>query len=153
MILQKLDSQFNLPIIFSLHPRTKKKLDNKFILEKIKNLKLIKPVSFSDYIQLQKKSLCVMSDSGTLTEEASLLGLNAINLRDIHERPEGDETAATILCGLDYEKVLLAIDIFLNNKAHNSKLISNYDVNDFSDKILKLVISYTSYVNKYVWQK
>ena len=153
VILKLLDEKFNLPIIFSLHPRTKKKLQKHFNLNEINNLRLVKPLSFSDYIQLQRNSNCVMSDSGTLTEEASLLGFNAINLRDVHERPEGDENGTTIVCGFNQQKILSALNLFSCFKTQKPKSVLDYEVEDVSYKVLKLILSYTSYVNERIWKK
>ena len=103
----------------------------------------LKPFSFSDYIKLQKNSYIVLSDSGTLTEETSILKTKSIMLRNSHERPEGMEEATTIMCGLDQEKIQAAIKILNSNIKH--KLVKDYNTPNFSDKIVKNILSYLNY--------
>lgn len=153
-ILNFLAKHYKLPIIFSTHPRTKEKL-NKLKL-KINNLvKIYDPFCFSDYIKLQKDSFIVLSDSGTINEEASILKLRAINIRTTNERPEAMEQAATIMVGIDLNRILQSINILKNNK--NSQLtinnVTDYFEDNFSEKVIKSIHSYTNYVNTYVWYK
>tara|TARA_B100000989_G_scaffold205914_1_gene155992 strand:- start:9794 stop:10918 length:1125 start_codon:yes stop_codon:yes gene_type:complete len=143
-------------IILSLHPRTKKKLsETKLIINK--NVDLLKPFSFSDYLTLQKNSFCVISDSGTINEESSILDFDAINIRDNHERPESNEESVTILSGINKDKIIECYELINKNKRNNNKLkksiVSEYKIDNVSDKIIKIVQSYTNYVNKHVWKK
>ncbi len=153
--LNKIIEKYNLPIIFSVHPRTKLQIN------KIKNfklnskVKLIKPLGFTDYIFLQKNSLCCLSDSGTITEETDILGFNAVNLRRRHERPEGNDSGSLIMTSFDKEKIMDAIHITinLNKNKKNSNKIKDYQEEIVSDKILKNVISHIDYINKFIWFK
>ena len=143
-VIKWLKNKHKKKIVISTHFRTKKR-----IIENDKNISFnneimfLKPFSFSDYIKLQKNSFIVLSDSGTLTEETSILKIKSIMLRDSHERPEGMEEATTIMCGLDQNKIQESIKILKSKTTH--KLIKNYDVSNFSDKIIKNILSYLNY--------
>ncbi len=153
--LEWLSQKYKKKVIISTHLRTENrlnKLKNNFKLMK-KNYSskifFLKPFSFSDYIKLQKNCKILFSDSGTLTEEASLLGIKAIKLRESHERPEGMEESTTIMCGLNINKIQTAIKILQISKS--SKVINDYSVDNFSEKIIKNIISYLDYaINKTV---
>ena len=153
--LNALATEYNLPIIVSTHPRTKQKInDTKF--KKFNNkIKFLKPFGFCDYIKLQQNALCVISDSGTITEEASILNLNAINIRNAHERPEGMDAGTLIMCGLKVGDVLNSVKITINQekKFRQKKIIQDYNVDYVSKKILQIVLSYTNYINQTVWKK
>jgi len=153
--LNKLAELYSFPIIFSTHPRTRKKLKSINHINLNNSIKFIKPLGFTDYIHLQQNALCCLSDSGTITEEADLLGINAINLRNTHERPEGNDAGTVIMSGLHYKRVLEAIrmTISLNKDKTNMNLIKDYQENYVSDKIVKNVLGYIDYVNKYIWKK
>ena len=150
-----LGEKYKLPIIISAHPRTYKKLNN--ITSMInRQVRLLDPLSFTDYIQLQMSAKLVISDSGTITEESSLLNFPAINLRESHERPEGMEEASVILSGLDLQRVQQSIEITLDQYYKNNitlKKVSDYDVINVSDKVVRIILSYTNYVNRIVWKK
>lgn len=152
-ILKELDKKCNLPILVSAHPRLKKKIDIK--KPKLsKNINLKKPFNFSDYINLMINSKVVLSDSGTITEEASILNLNAINLRATHERPEGSERGVCISTGMDVKNVINALDYY--DKSQDSKVtnsVNDYDIDDVSEVVLKTILSYTDHVNMYSWRK
>jgi UDP-N-acetylglucosamine 2-epimerase len=149
-ILNKIAIVYDLPIILSAHPRTKLRLD-KYNLSLHANIKVMKPLGFFDYVKLQKDSLCVISDSGTISEEASILGFSALNLREVHERPEAMEKGVAILTGLDVQNILDSIPIALNLKQNN--LVDDYNAPLVSDLILKIIFSYTNYINRRVWRK
>lgn len=149
-ILNEISTNYNFPIIFSLHPRTRKRLDTfKFNLSS--KIKLVKPLSFTDYIKLQKESYCVLSDSGSITEEASIVRFPAINLRDVNERPEGFEVGAVLMSGIDKQTVLDSIPIAVSTLTN--EIVEDYNSPNVSEKVLKIVLSYTNYINRRVWRK
>jgi len=153
--LNAIAEKYKKPIIFSVHPRTKSKLRR----SKIKINKLIrfmKPLGFSDYIKLQITSLCVLSDSGTISEESSLLNFNGIMLRDAHERPESMDEATVIMAGLEKENVLRAISVAVSqSKKARASLspVADYEATNVSKKVLRIILSYTPYINRVVWHK
>ncbi len=152
-IIEGIEDQFGLPVIISTHPRTRKKLDSskkKFS----KNINFLKPLSFSDYIKLQMESKLVLSDSGTINEEASILNFNAINLRESYERPESAEEGSTILTGLSMERVFQAIEVFEKMDTKKTRtIVKDYDTSNVSEKVANTVLSYTDYINRVVWKK
>ena len=152
-IIEGIEDQFGLPVIISTHPRTRKKLDSskkKFS----KNINFLKPLSFSDYIKLQMESKLVLSDSGTINEEASILNFNAINLRESYERPESAEEGSTILTGLSMDRVFQAIKVFENMDTKKTRtIVKDYDTSNVSEKVANTVLSYTDYINRVVWKK
>jgi UDP-N-acetylglucosamine 2-epimerase (non-hydrolysing) len=154
-ILNKLVELFNFKIIVSTHPRTKKKIvDCDLNFNSL--IEFHKPFGFLDYIKLQKESFCVLSDSGTITEESSILNFKALNLREMHERPEGFIEASVPFVGFDIDRVIQAIEILNSQKIGNDrniKIVKDYDVDNVSDKILRIIISYTNYINRKVWRK
>lgn len=150
--LNELSISYDMPIIFSTHPRTLKMI-NKMKLELNKNIKLVKPLGFVDYIKLQQESKTVLSDSGTISEEASILGLSALNIREAHERPEAMEEGTVILTGLGKERVLQSLEIVNSLIVRKPDMVKDYSMNNVSDKVLKIIISYTNYVNNNVWKR
>ena len=144
---------YKLPIIFSTHPRTQKKLKD----QKSKNNKLInfiKPLSFSDYNSLQINSLVTLSDSGTISEESSILKFRAINLRDNHERPEAMEETSVIMTGTSSDRIIQSIELIKNQEVdHILMNVDDYSADNISIKIERLLLSYTDYINKKVWRK
>ena len=152
-IIEGIEDKFGLPVIISTHPRTRKKLDSskkKFS----KNINFLKPLSFSDYIKLQMESKLVLSDSGTINEEASILNFNAINLRESYERPESAEEGSTILTGLSKERVFQAIQLFEKMDTKKARtIVKDYDTSNVSEKVANTVLSYTDYINRVVWKK
>lgn len=149
--LNHIAEKYSLPVIFSVHPRTLKRLKSGK-LEVNKNILLSKPLAFSDYISLQTHSTIVLSDSGTITEEASLLKFKAINMRENHERPEGFEEGALILGGNSMEEIISSVELMLKSDFVPS-VVSDYDVSNVSDKVVRIIKSYTDYINKFVWKK
>ena len=149
--LSVLAVKYNYPIVFSTHPRTRKRF-NELGVDFHPLVKLCSPFNFSDYIKLQKSSFLVLSDSGTISEEASLEGFKALNLREVHERPEAMEEAAVILTSMKVERILQAIEILLNQSA-KPNLVYDYNVDNFSGKVLKIIHSYVDYVHRDVWRK
>jgi UDP-N-acetylglucosamine 2-epimerase (non-hydrolysing) len=116
----------------------------------------LKPLGFFDYIKLQQNSLCVISDSGTITEESSILRFPAVTIRQVHERPEGMDEGTLIMCGLDQGEVLNAINVVVgqeDNFQKAQKIVFDYDVDNVSFKVLRIILSYTNYVNREVWKK
>jgi len=148
--------KFHYPVIVSTHPRTKKRLEALGLMNGSSKILFLKPFGFFDYIKLQIDSACVISDSGTITEETSLLGLKAITIRKTHERPEGMDEGTVIMSGLGAERVVQAIEFTM--KDHNRKdedfgVVADYAVKNASSKILKIVMSYVDFVNRTVWHK
>ena len=154
--IEAIIARYNIPMIISTHPRTRKKLED--IGYKNKNLlaTFAKPYAFHDYVKLQLKAFCVISDSGTITEEASLLNLPAVTIRQAHERPEGMDETTVIMSGLKRERVLSAIEIATLHHSSEDRMIqpvNDYEVSNVSKKVLRIILSYIDYVNRTVWYK
>ena len=154
-ILNYLKESQKKKLVVSTHPRTRKNLEN-LDFKKTPKITFSKPFSFTDYIKLQLDAAFVMSDSGTITEEASILNFPVINLRETHERPEGNEEASVISTSLNLEEIIQAIDILKTQKRGNQRnigLIKDYDTDNVSEKVVRIILSYTDFVNKYSWKK
>ena len=154
--LQELAARYDVPVIVSTHPRTQKRLDAMSIGPIDSRIKFLKPFGFFDYIKLQMEALCVVSDSGTITEEASLLNLPAITIRNTHERPEGMDVGTLIMAGLKKDRVLEAVKVIIEQHDYSKRVMSpvgDYEAINVSKKILRIVLSYTDYVNGTVWHK
>jgi len=153
--LNHLAVKYKYPIIFSAHPRTKKIIKKRNPnLNKL--IKLIDPQGFIDYNNLQINSFVVLSDSGTISEESSILNFRALNIRESHERPEAMEESSVILTGLDYKRVLQGIGSVKNQETGNKRnisLVSDYNIPNVSIKVERIILSYINYVNRVVWQK
>ena len=155
--LNALAKEYNYRIIITTHPRTRKKLEEQKDFKKNKMIEFLNPFSFTDYLMLQKSALCVLSDSGTITEETALLGLSSVTIRETHERQEGMDSGVLIMSGLKSKRVLESIKIIIkqNNQKQKSKtLVQDYENNIFvSKQITRIVISYIDYVNDKIWSK
>lgn len=154
--LNALAESYKLPVIVSTHPRTKNRLDSMGVEGLNPLVSFMKPFGFSDYIKLQKEALCVVSDSGTITEEASLLNLPAITIRNAHERPEGMDVGTLIMSGLKKERVLDAIRIIVSQHDRTARVmrrVEDYEGGPVSKQLVRIVLSYTDYINRTVWSK
>ena len=151
-IFNDLNDNFNYKIVVSVHPRIKSKIEN---LNKKKLNKIIfcKPFSFTDYIKLQINSKMVISDSGTINEESSILDFKAINLRNSHERPEADEEGTSIMTGLNVQRVNQAINFFIKNKIEKKNIVNDYRNKNVSDKLVKIVMSFIEFINENNYKK
>ena len=146
---------YQLPIIISTHPRTKKRIEE-LNIKFNKNIKLLKPLSFTDYNKLQLSSKAVMSDSGTISEESSILNFPALNIRESHERPEAMEEASVMMVGLNLDRVLQALVVLENQARGSNRILNNvedYSDSNVSDKVVRIILSYVDYVNQNVWRE
>ncbi|RXK32941.1 UDP-N-acetylglucosamine 2-epimerase [Arsenophonus endosymbiont of Bemisia tabaci Asia II 3] len=154
-ILNKIAEKYNLPLIVSTHPRTRKRIEeNNLTLHS--NIQLLKPLGFIDYIKLQIEAKTVLSDSGTITEESSILNFPALNIRETHERPEGMEEASVMMTGLNVERVMQALSILEKQPTGEHRLlrlVSDYSMPHVSDKVIRIILSYIDYINRIVWKK
>jgi UDP-N-acetylglucosamine 2-epimerase (non-hydrolysing) len=153
--LNDMAQHFNMPIIISTHPRTRKRIEALNPKDLDGRIRFLKPFGFIDYIKLQMNAYCVISDSGTITEEASLLGFPAVTIRNAHERPEGMDQGTLIMCGLRSADVLQAIEVTVAQRNSGHAVLPPFDYisGHVSQKILKVVLSYTGFINRVVWSK
>lgn len=151
--LNSISDTYNKRVIVSTHPRTRKKLESLNKSMK-KNIEFMKPLGLFDYVKLQMNAYCVISDSGTITEESSILQFPAITIRQAHERPEGMDEGVLIMTGLKKDNVIESIEVVVSHaKDKKFKIVEDYDVENFSKKVTKIIFSYTKYINRTVWRK
>ncbi len=150
--LNTIADKYKLPIIVSTHPRTRNMIDEKGV--KLNPwIKTLKPLGFIDYNKLQLKAKAVLSDSGTISEESSILGFRALNIRQAHERPEAMEEASVMMVGLKQERILQGLEVLETQDKETLRLVDDYSMPNVSDKVLRILLSYTDYVNRVVWNK
>ena len=154
--IDALTKKYSMPIIISTHPRTRKKLEDIEYQNENPLIRFSKPYGFHEYNNLQMNAFCVISDSGTIAEEGSILNLPAVTIRQAHERPEGMDETTVIMSGLNKTRVIDAVEVAT---AHNSqdiraiKPVKDYEADNVSKKILRIILSYVDYVNRTVWHK
>ena len=153
--LNLISDLYNIPVLISTHPRTQKRITDQGI-NFHENIKLLKPLGFNDYNYLQKNAKVVLSDSGTISEESSILNFPALNIREAHERPEGMEEAAVMMVGLESERILQALKLLEKQPSGQNRLlqrVADYSMPNVSDKVIRIIHSYINYVNQVVWKK
>lgn len=152
--LNSIADKYKKEIIFSTHPRTRKKLSELNVKSFNQKINFLQPLGFFDYIKLQKNAYCVISDSGTITEECSILDFPAVTIRQAHERPEGMDQGSLIMCGLKRERVIQSIDIVTSqHKGYQFGIVPDYNADNVSKKVLRIITSYIDYINKRIWHK
>ena len=153
--LEALQAQYRVPVIVSTHPRTRKRLEA-LGARLPAEIRFLQPLAFADYVRLQQSARCVLSDSGTLTEEASILGFAGVMLREAHERPEGMDEGTVIMAGTQPERVLEAVKVAterFGRAGRTWRIAPDYDVDDVASKVVNAILGYTDYVNRTVWRK
>ncbi|MGL5149161.1 MAG: non-hydrolyzing UDP-N-acetylglucosamine 2-epimerase [Clostridium sp.] len=150
--LNAVAERYNMPIIVSTHPRTRKRIEELGVqFNPLVNL--MKPLGFNDYVKLQKDAKAVLSDSGTISEESSILGFPALNIREAHERPEAMEEASVMMVGLQKDRIMQGLAVLETQERTTLRKVSDYSMPNVSDKVLRIILSYTDYINKFVWKK
>lgn len=150
--LNAVAEKYDMPILVSTHPRTRKMIEEKQVtLNPLINLS--KPLGFIDYNALQINSKAVLSDSGTISEESSILGFKALNIREAHERPEAMEEASVMMVGLSEERIMQGLEVLETQEVDTLRKVADYSMPNVSDKVLRIILSYTDYVNRVVWSK
>jgi UDP-N-acetylglucosamine 2-epimerase (non-hydrolysing) len=154
--INELAKKYDMPVIVSTHPRTRKRLEQLDVSHLDPRISFMKPLGFFDYVKLQQKAFCVVSDSGTITEESAILDFPAVTIRQAHERPEGMDEGTLIMCGLKTQRVLESVDIVLKQHSREKRqfrLVQDYDVDNVSKKVLRIIVSYTDYIKRTVWRE
>lgn len=150
--LNAIADKYKMPVIISTHPRTRKMIEEKNI-DFNPLIQTLKPLGFIDYVKLQQKAKATLSDSGTISEESSILGFRALNLREAHERPEAMEEASVMMVGLQKDRIMQGLEILETQENDTLRLVGDYSMPNVSDKVLRIIMSYTDYVNRVVWRK
>ncbi len=154
-VLESVASKYQLPVILSVHPRTQKRIDAEQVSFS-ENIRLVKAMSLTDYVHLMMKARATLSDSGTITEESSILNFRALNIREAHERPEGMEEGAVMMTGLEPALVLDALKVLESQPTGDKRalrVVPDYNVPNVSEKVVRIIHSYTNYVNRVIWRK
>ena len=150
--LNAVAEKYKMPVIVSTHPRTRKMIHAKGI-EFNPLIKTMKPLGFNDYVKLQIKAKAVLSDSGTISEESSILGFRALNIRQAHERPEAMEEASVMMVGLKKERILQGLEVLETQEKDTLRRVADYSMPNVSEKVIRIILSYTDYVNRVIWGK
>ena len=153
--LNQIAAQYKLPIIVSTHPRTRNMIESKNVKVR-EEVQFLKPMGFNDYNALQMNAFAVLSDSGTISEESSILNFPALNIRQAHERPEAMEEASVMMVGLSPERIMQGLVQLQTQKTgseRNFRQVSDYSMPNVSEKMVRIILSYTDYVNRVVWSK
>ena len=154
--IDALTEKYNMPIIISTHPRTRKKLESIGYEHTNPLIRFSKPYGFHEYNNLQMNAFCVISDSGTIAEEGSILNLPAVTIRQAHERPEGMDETTVIMSGLNKNRVIESVDVATKHNKEDERVIKpvkDYEADNVSKKVLRIILSYTDYINRTVWHK
>jgi len=153
--LQAVSARYRMPLIVSTHPRTMKRLEAVGGISGNADIRFMKPLGFFDYVKLENGAFCVLSDSGTITEESSILGFPAVTIRQAHERPEGMDVGTLVMAGLQADRVLSAIELVRRHRDEGRRfqLAPDYEAQDVSAKVVRIILSYTDYANRTVWRK
>jgi len=153
--IEEISNQFGMPIIISTHPRTRKKLEEVGYKEPSKLVRFSKPFGFHEYNKLQMEAFCVISDSGTIAEESSILNIPAITIRQAHERPEGMDEGTLIMSGLNKDRIIESMKVVTSQsrEKRDIKIVNDYNVDNVSKKVLRIIISYTDFINRTVWNR